>query len=136
MTLFPRLMWPPGHRGVQRVAEGGSATVEIAVALPALVFVLAVALWGIGVASAQVACVDAVRAGARAAARGEQISAVRQAVEEAAPRGAQVEVQRGLDTTTVSVSVVLNPPVHVALPAIVLREHATAATEPGATPSP
>lgn len=130
------LVWPPVRRGVQASADDGSATVEIAVALPALVFVLAVALWGIGVASAQVACVDAVRAGARAAARGEQISAVRQAVEQAAPRGARVEVLRGPETTKVSISVVLHPPVHVALPAIVLREHATAATEPGANTTP
>lgn len=124
------------RRRLPTVTDRGSATVEVAVALPALVFILAIALWGVAVASAQVACVDAVRAGARAAARGEQISAVRSAVTQAVPRGAQVEIQRGPDTTTVSVSVVIRPPVHAALPPMVLREHAVAATEPGAGGGP
>jgi hypothetical protein len=124
-----RRRWPTA-------ADRGFATVEIAVALPALVFILAIALWGVAVASAQVACVDAVRAGARAAARGEQISAVRSVVARAVPRGAQVEIERGPDTTTVSVSMVIRPPVHTALSPMVLREHAIAATEPGAGGGP
>jgi hypothetical protein len=112
--------------------DRGSATVELAVALPALVFVMAVALWGVGVASIQVASVDAVRAGARAAARGEQLSDVRAEVLRAAPRGAEVDVVREAGTTTVALRVVVKPPVSGTLPTVVLREKATAATEPGA----
>ncbi len=44
---------------------------EFAVALPAVVLVLALLLGAARVALAQVGCVDAARAGARAAARGE-----------------------------------------------------------------
>ena len=47
------------------------ATVELAVALPALVLVLVVALSAVTTVLDQVRCVDAARATARAAARGE-----------------------------------------------------------------
>jgi hypothetical protein len=118
---------PPGGEA----AERGSATVEIAVALPALVLVVAVALWGVSVAAAHVTCVDAARAGARAAARGEPLSAVRAAVLRGAPSGARVTMRRDGDFTEVDVSVVLRAPVLSGLPPIVVREYAVAATEPG-----
>jgi hypothetical protein len=134
----PRL--PPGSRRSGRPPvripragrDRGSATAEIAVALPALVFVTVVALWGVTVAAAQVGCADAVRAGARAAARGEPIPAVRAAVARAAPAGAMVGVRRGPETTRVEVAVAVAAPVAGGLPAITLRAHALAATEPGA----
>jgi hypothetical protein len=112
-------------------AEGGSATVEIAVALPALMLVTVAALWGITTASAQIACVDAVRAGARAAARGEPLPEVRAVVERAAPPGARAEVRRDRETTAVAVSVALRPPALTGFPALTVRAHALAATEPG-----
>jgi hypothetical protein len=93
--------------------------------------VTVVALWGVTVAAAQVSCADAVRAGARAAARGEPIPAVRTSVARAAPAGARVGVQRGAGTTLVEVAVVVEAPVAAGLPAITLRAHALAATEPG-----
>jgi TadE-like protein len=120
-----RARFPPGR------AEGGSVTAEIAVALPALMLVTVAALWGITAASAQIACVDAVRAGARAAARGEPLPAVRAVVERAAPPGARVEVRRGRETTEVAVRVVLRPPALTGFPALTMRAHALAATEPG-----
>ena len=46
-------------------------TAELAVVLPALLLVLAVALSALGLAVDQVRCVDAAAAGARAAARGD-----------------------------------------------------------------
>jgi hypothetical protein len=111
-------------------------TVEIAVALPVLVLVTVVALWGITAASAQIASVDAARAGARAAARGESLPAVRTVVERAAPPGARVEVRRGRETTVVAVSAALRPPALAGLPALfpvfTVRAQAVAATEPGA----
>jgi hypothetical protein len=112
-------------------AERGSATVEIAVALPALVLIVAIALWGVSVAAAHVACVDAARAGARAAARGEPPPAVRAAVLRGAPSGARVTTRRDGEFTRVDVTVELRPPALSGLPAIVVREHAVAATEPG-----
>jgi hypothetical protein len=121
---------PDGVRGGE-TAERGSATVEIAVALPALVLIVAIALWGVSVAAAHVACVDAARAGARAAARGEPAPAVRAAVLRGAPSGARVTTRRDGEFTRVDVTVELRPPALSGLPAIVVREHAVAATEPG-----
>jgi hypothetical protein len=117
--------------GRPRPADGGSVTVEIAVALPALMLVTVAALWGITTASAQIACVDAVRAGARAAARGEPLPVVRAVVERSAPSGARAEVHQGRDTTTVAVQVSLRPPALTGFPALIVRAHALAATEPG-----
>ena len=51
------------------------ATVELAVALPALVLVLVIALSAITTVLDQVRCVDAARATARAVARGDEPSA-------------------------------------------------------------
>jgi hypothetical protein len=122
---------PGDASGAQGRADVGSATVEIAVALPALVLVTVAALWGVTTASAQIACVDAVRAGARAAARGEPLPAVRTVIERAAPPGARVEVRRGRETTAVAVRVALRPPALTGFPALTLRARALAATEPG-----
>jgi hypothetical protein len=106
-------------------------TAEIAVALPALVLIIAIALWGVSVAAAHVACVDAARAGARAAARGEPMSAVRAAVIQGAPSGARVATRRDGDLTEVDVRVEIRAPALSGLPPLVVREHAVAATEPG-----
>jgi uncharacterized protein with LGFP repeats len=69
-------------------------TAEFAVALPAIVAVLAVALSAVAAAMAEVRCVDAARAGARAAARGETPAAALAAARGAAPAGATVVVRR------------------------------------------
>ena len=79
-------------------------TVETAVAFPALVLLLAVAMWGVSAAAAQVACVDAARAGARAAARGEPLPEVRAAARRAAPAGAHVSIDRDRRFTRVLVT--------------------------------
>src|SRR6185437_6821586 len=60
--------------------------------LPALALLLAVGLWSVAVAGAQLRCVDAARDGARAAARGESDAMVVAATIAAAPQGAQVDV--------------------------------------------
>src|SRR5918992_700644 len=101
------------------LAERGSVTAEIAVALPALVLVIAVALWGVSTTGAQVACVDAARAGARAAARGEPLPAVRAAVIQAAPPGAHVAARRDGDFTEIEVTAEVRAPAMSGLPPIV-----------------
>lgn len=90
-------------------AEGGSVTAETAVALPALVMVLATALWALAAAGARIECIDAARAAARAAARGEALDAVRSAAQQAAPHDAQVAVRRGQGLVRVRVSVQVEP---------------------------
>jgi hypothetical protein len=100
------------------------------VAFPALVVVLTVALWGVGAAAAQVACVDAARAGARAAARGEPRAQVRAAVLRAAPPQARVMLSRDHSTTKVLVEAEASSPLKGLFPALRLRAQAIAATEP------
>ena len=89
----------PELRGHDR----GSVTAEFAVALPALIAVLAVAMSAVAAATAQVRCVDGARAGARAAARGESSAAAITAAKSAAPAGSTVSLRR--DGTTVRVEV-------------------------------
>ncbi|MFI9269624.1 TadE family type IV pilus minor pilin [Kitasatospora sp. NPDC052896] len=72
--------------------DGGYVTAETAVALPALVLLLAMVLWGGAAAAAKLRCLDAARVGARAAARGDG-DAVAVATR-AAPPGAVVRLTR------------------------------------------
>jgi len=91
-----------------RRAERGAATAELAVALPSLVIVLAVALAAVDLGLAQVRCVDAARLGARLLARGEPEGSVLAEVRAAAPHGAEVSVAS--DGTRVSVLVTATVP--------------------------
>lgn len=109
----------------------GSATAEFAVALPAVVVVLAVALWAVSVVEARLRCVDAARAGARAAARGEPLDRVEAAVAAAAPAGATVSVVRTGEFARVEVVAVSRPAWAVIMPSITLTASAASATEPG-----
>ncbi|MDQ0985927.1 TadE family type IV pilus minor pilin [Streptomyces sp. V2I9] len=78
-------------------------TAEAAVVIPVLVTFALALLWALVAASDQIRCVDAARAGARAAARSEPEAAVLEAAREAAPRGARVEVARAGDLWRVRV---------------------------------
>ena len=84
--------------------ERGAATAELAVALPALVLVLAVALAAVDLGLAQVRCVDAARVGARLLARGEPEGAALGEVRAAAPAGARISVTTDRGRVTVSVT--------------------------------
>jgi hypothetical protein len=74
-----------------RNSDDGYVTAEAAVVIPALVLLVAMLLWGVMAAVAKIQCVDAARAGARAAARGDPAEAVRAAVRSAAPDGARTK---------------------------------------------
>lgn len=80
-------------------------TAELAVALPALVMVLVTALGGLALAIDQLRCVDAARAGARAAARGDPPAAVRDVVRRIAPAGAGIDVSASVPGGLVTVRV-------------------------------
>uniref|UniRef100_A0AAU3GV07 Pilus assembly protein n=1 Tax=Streptomyces sp. NBC_01401 TaxID=2903854 RepID=A0AAU3GV07_9ACTN len=83
-----------GARRRGRRGDGGAVTAEAAMAVPVLVaFVLAL-VWALVAAADQIRCVDAARAGARAAARSEPEGSVRSAAQEAAPGRARVAVER------------------------------------------
>ena len=118
--------WGSDERANGVVKEGdlGMATAEFAVVLPALVLVLAMSLGAMGLAWDQVRCVDAARAGARAAARGDSSEAVTRVAARAAPSRAQVSmVSSGI---LVRVSVVSRPPLAGRLFPAWLRASSTA----------
>lgn len=109
------------------MGQDGYATAEAAVALPALLVVLALAIGAVVTVDGQLRCVDAARAGARVAARGEADGAVRQAAAQLAPPGAQVGVtHRG---TQVRVTVRVTLWAGRWLPAVPLHADATADAE-------
>ncbi|MET8780628.1 MULTISPECIES: TadE family type IV pilus minor pilin [unclassified Streptomyces] len=106
--------------------DRGFVTAETAVVLPALVLFAMALVWALLAASAQIQCVDAARAGARAAARQEPSEVVEEVARQAAPRGARVTVNRRGDL--VHVLVVAHPPGPDALP-LELRHEAVASAE-------
>lgn len=92
-----------GPRAGRAGRDAGVVTAEAAVAVPALVFLALGLVWALMAAAAQIQCVDAARAGARAAARGESAADVRGAALAAAPRRADVAVAREGDLVRVRV---------------------------------
>ncbi|AIA04985.1 hypothetical protein SAZ_24090 [Streptomyces noursei ZPM] len=83
--------------------------------LPVLVAVAAALIWGLLAACARIACVDAARAAARAAARQEPPVRVVAAARQAAPRGARIEVSREGDLVRVRVEAALPGAARLAL---------------------
>ncbi|HYN30075.1 MAG TPA: TadE family type IV pilus minor pilin [Dermatophilaceae bacterium] len=79
------------------------ATAELAVAMPALVVVLALALGCVRVGIDHVRCVDAARAGVRLLARGEPAPAALAEARGLAPAGATVAAGSSGDLVTVEV---------------------------------
>ncbi|WP_393058985.1 TadE family type IV pilus minor pilin [Streptomyces sp. LN549] len=78
-------------------------TAEAAMAIPVLVIFALALMWALMAASAQIRCVDAARAGARAAARSEPEAQVRDTALSAAPDRARVEVERAGELWRVTV---------------------------------
>lgn len=74
--------------------DRGAVTAEAAMAIPVIVIFALALLWALMAAANQIRCVDAARAGARAAARSEPEAQVREAALSAAPERARVEVER------------------------------------------
>ncbi|MEV1171175.1 TadE family type IV pilus minor pilin [Nonomuraea sp. NPDC049784] len=125
------LRHPRTSMGAKRSASRGSVTAETAAMLPALMVVLAAALWAIQVVGAQFECVDAARAAARAAARGEPLEQVSARARSASRADAQVTVTRETKTTRVEITVEVRPPWAQPLPAVRISATATADTEAG-----
>jgi hypothetical protein len=78
----------------RRARDRGAVTAEAAMVIPVLVAFALALVWALVAASAQIRCVDAARAGARAAARSEPEAAVMAAARAAAPERARVGVER------------------------------------------
>jgi Flp pilus assembly protein TadG len=104
-------------------------TAETAVVLPALMVVLAAALWAIQAVGVQLECVDAARTAARAAARGEPLDEVRELARSATRSNAKVDITRTQESTNVEVSIEVRPGWGKSLPAVRVAASATADTE-------
>ncbi|MBW8701842.1 hypothetical protein MBT84_19740 [Streptomyces sp. MBT84] len=115
-----------GRGGAGPDRDRGFVTAETAVVLPALVLFAMALVWVLLAVSAQIQCVDAARAGARAAARQEPPEVVAEMVRQAAPDGARVTVNRRGEL--VHVLVVAHPPGPDAL-RLELRHEAVASAE-------
>ena len=117
----------PGSSRRRRDGERGSATVEAAIAVCAVVVVLAIALAGSAAVLAQVRCTDAAREAARLVARGEPERAER-AARRVAPAGASVVIRVQGDEVVVEVAA---EPGRGILPGLSVRAEAMAVLEPG-----
>ncbi|MFF2504024.1 TadE family type IV pilus minor pilin [Streptomyces sp. NPDC058067] len=87
----------------QWAGDRGFVTAEAAVVLPVLVAFTVALVWALMAASAQIQCVDAARAGARAIARQDPEGAAVASAKRVAPRGAKVAVSREGDLVRVEV---------------------------------
>lgn len=115
------------ERPRDQVGDDGYATAEAAVTLPALVVVLGLAVGAVVTLDGQLRCVDAARAAARVAARGDSDAAVVRAGAEVAPAGAAVQVRHRDQDVEVTVTVTLRAGRW--LPGIPLRASAVAEAE-------
>ncbi|MGW1762797.1 TadE family type IV pilus minor pilin [Streptomyces sp. NPDC002073] len=77
-----------------RRSDRGYVTAETALVLPALVVFASLLVWALLAAAAQIRCVDAARAGARAAARSEPAERALAIARESAPAGARIVLER------------------------------------------
>ncbi len=73
-----------------RRSERGAVTAELAVAVPALLLVLALALSAVRLGVDRLRCADAAQVGARLLARGEDEGSARAAAQRVAPRDAVI----------------------------------------------
>jgi hypothetical protein len=80
------------------------ATVELAVAMPSILLVLGLGLTALSAGADQVRCVDAARATARLAARGEPAPQALAAGRRLAPSGADIRITTGSDEVSVVVT--------------------------------
>jgi hypothetical protein len=111
--------------------ERGTATAELSVVLPAVVLLAVSGVWAVAAVAAQLRCVDAAGAGARALARGESPGAVVQVVAQMAPAGADIRISHTSDLAVVEVraEVPLPGPWSRAGPGVEVGDRAVAAAE-------
>jgi hypothetical protein len=108
--------------------DRGTVTAELALAFPAVVLALLLAV-GVGqVVIAEVRCTDAARVGARESARGETDAVVVRQALRAGPPGAQVGVASGGGSVAVEVTAVVRLPLPGS-PGVTVHGHAVGPVE-------
>ena len=103
---------------LRRRGDAGTVTAETAVVLPVLLLVTLAAMTGIRAAATELACQDAARASARAAARGEPASTVLATGRRLAPAGSTVSIQHGAGLIRVTVRARVGPFAGLPLPTL------------------
>lgn len=101
--------WRRLHRG-----DAGSVTAELALTLPTLAIVLVIGIWLQSAVALRAQCLDAARAGARAAARGDADPSIRSRLAGVLPRGATVAISHSGGQVTVSVATQVTAPAGIA----------------------
>jgi hypothetical protein len=101
-------------RGRRKGDESGSVTAEMALTLPTLAIVLVIGLWLQSAVALRAQCLDAARAGARAAARGDADPSIRSQLAAVLPSDATVVIARGGGEVTVSVETQVTAPAGIA----------------------
>ena len=110
--------------------ERGSATAELAAALPVLAVLVIGAVFAVAAITAQLRCVDAAREAALRASRGDGDAVA--AAGRLAPPGARISVRQDGSLVRVSVRADVRP--LAGLPGIDVGATSTAELEPGAAP--
>lgn len=117
-----------GERAASAARQRGFVTAELAAVMPAVVVVLALAVWAVGTVGVKVRAIDAAGSAALAAARGEDPKVVADAY---LPDGASVSVT--VEGELVRAAVVApSRPLGPLAPTVLVRAEATASLEPGA----
>lgn len=111
--------------------DDGMVTAELAVCLPVLMVILAVALGAVSMVDARVRAQDAASVAARAAARGDSAEA-RHLFDQTAPAGATLELEVRSDDVVATVRTVVRP-AGGRLGSYSVTERVVAALEPAAT---
>jgi hypothetical protein len=104
---------------------------ELALTIPSILLVLAICLTALALGIDQVRVTDAARVGARAASRGADPALVQRLVQDRAPVGSHVRIEREAAAVVVSVEA---PPRSRHLPLPPAASQASALWEPGAGP--
>jgi hypothetical protein len=94
--------------------EAGSVTAELALTLPTLAIVLVIGIWLQSAVALRAQCLDAARAGARAAARGDTDPTIRSQLAAVLPSGAAVAITRTPASVTVRVETPVTAPAGIA----------------------
>jgi hypothetical protein len=119
----------PAGRRAGFLGDEGSVTAEFAVLLPVVALLVAVVLALTAAAATQLRCADAARAGARAAALGDDDAAVAAVAQRIAGDGVRVAVGREDGWVVVSVEGTVGPTMPL-VGGLVVQAEATGRAEP------
>lgn len=112
--------------------DAGMVTAELAIAIPALVFALVLAVFAVAAQTARLRCADAAQVAARMAARGESPAVVTASARAIAPADARVTVHTVGGEVHVTVSARLRlPGTPGALPGLTVSAAFVEPREPG-----